>query len=235
MNPREDVFGVYDVRAAFPRIFRDRRDAGARLGWALAHYRGEDPIVLGVPRGGVPVAAEVARALDAELDVAVARKIGAPGQEELAMGAICADGARFTNEELVALIGISEAELDRRAGLEHAEARRREQRFRQGMPPLDPAGRVVIVVDDGLATGATLRATIRSLRARNVRKLVVAVPVGARDSCALIASEADELVCPHRPEPFLAVGLHYESFGQTSDEEVVQIIEEHRRRRAARA
>ncbi len=235
MNQREDLFGLYDPFRLGGRLFRDRTDAGARLAAALDHYRGQNALVLGVPRGGLPVAVEVARRLDADLDVVVARKIGAPGQQELAIGAITADGTRFLNDDLVRLIGVSRPALDRLAETQRAEAQRREERFRRGMAPIESTGRIVIVVDDGLATGATLRATVRALKKRGVKKLVVAVPVGAAESCAKIAAEVDELVCPHKPEPFVAVGLHYEQFGQTSDEEVERILQEHRRQRAVHA
>jgi putative phosphoribosyl transferase len=210
-------------------LFRDRRDAGARLGERLAGYRGRDALVLAIPRGGVPVAEEVARRLDAELDVVVARKLGAPGQPELAIGAVTANGGRFLNDELVGETGAAGAYLERVTAEQMAEARRREERFRGGAAPPRIAGRTVIVVDDGLATGATMRAAVRSVRQRGPARLVVAVPVGSGEACAALAAEADELVCLAIPALFWAVGLHYADFRPTEDAEVEAIL------RAARA
>jgi predicted phosphoribosyltransferase len=233
MNQREDTVGLFDLRRQRRSLFLDRVDAGTQLAHSLQQYRGRHALVLGIPRGGVPVAFEVAKRLDADLDVIVARKIGAPGQEELALGAVTSDGTRFLNRELITLIGVSDATLDRLSEQQRAEAQRREQRFRRGLPPLDPSGRIVILVDDGLATGATLRAAVRSLRQRDVERLVAAVPVGARESCAAVEGEVDDLACPYRPDPFLAVGVHYQTFGQTSDEEVERLLAEHRKQREA--
>jgi putative phosphoribosyl transferase len=204
--------------------FHDRRDAGRRLAARLAPHAGPGTIVLGIPRGGVPVAAEVARALGAELDVVVARKLGAPHNPELAIGAATADGGRWLNEELLGMLGVSPGYLERVTLEEMAEARRREARFRGGRaaPPL--AGRIVILVDDGLATGATMRAAARSVRARGPGRLLVAVPVGAADTVEALRDECDEVVCLACPDPFYAVGLHYVDFGQTSDEEVEMLL-----------
>lgn len=234
MNQREDGIGTYQWGPRRGSLFEDRVDAGARLSDALAQYRGQDALVLGLPRGGVPVASEVARALDADLDVVVARKLGAPFQPELALGAIAADGTRYLNEDLVREVGVSEQELDAIADVQSREAQRREQRFRGGLAPLDPQGRVVIIVDDGLATGATMRAAVRSLGQQSPKKLVVAVPVGALETCTNIGRDVDDIVCLHTPDPFYAVGLHYRDFEQTSDEEVDQILREHRELRARR-
>jgi putative phosphoribosyl transferase len=231
MNQREDTVGLFDPRERRRSLFLDRVDAGSQLAHSLRQYQGRHALVLGIPRGGVPVAFEVAKRLDADLDVIVARKIGAPHQEELALGAITSDGTRFLNHELITQIGISDATLDWLSEQQRAEAQRREERFRRGLPPLDPPGRIVILVDDGLATGATLRAAMRSLRRSQVGRLVVAVPVGAPEACAAVESEVDELVCPHRPDPFLAVGIHYQTFGQTTDEEVERLLAEHREQR----
>lgn len=207
-------------------MFADRIDAGIRLGRALGSYRGTRPLVLGIPRGGLPVAAEVAKALDGELDVIVARKLGSPISPELAVGAVTADGARYLNEEVIADLGVPDAYLDRVTQEKAAEARQREERFRRGRPPLDVAGRTVILVDDGLATGSTMVAAARSLRARHPAKLVIAVPVGPRETCERMEAEADEVVCLQMPEYFLAVGLHYIDFSQTEDEDVERILRE---------
>jgi putative phosphoribosyl transferase len=230
MNQRQDAPGSYDPSRLRPRLFADRAQAGARLADQLGAYKGRGVLVLGVARGGVPVAAEVAKRLAADLDVIVARKIGAPHQQELAVGAITADGTRILNRELIDLLGVSDAALDRLSEQQRDEAIRRERRFRRGTPRLDPNGRIVIVVDDGLATGATMRAAIQSLRVSEVERLIVAVPVGAVESCAQLEPEVDELVCPNRPEPFLAVGTYYRDFAQTSDEEVERLLALHRRR-----
>jgi len=208
--------------------FRDREDAGTRLAERLAAHREANTLVLGIPRGGVPVAAAVARALGAELDILVARKLGAPISPELAIGAVTADGQRFLNESIVRDIGVSSAYLERVTREELAEAARREARFRGGAPPASVAGRTVILVDDGLATGATMIAAARSARARKPAKLVVAVPVGSIDACAALRREADEVVCLATPEPFWAVGVYYEDFGQTGDAEVERLLRDAR-------
>jgi predicted phosphoribosyltransferase len=205
-------------------LFRDRRDAGERLARQLDAYRGTSALVLGIPRGGVPVAAEVARALDADLDVIVARKLGAPMQPELAIGAVTADGGRYLNDDVIRALGIQERYVERATAEQIEEATRRERRFRAGAPVLDARGRTVILVDDGLATGATMRAAARAIRARGPAHLVIAVPVGAPDSCAAMRGEADEVVCLAQPDPFWAVGAHYADFGQTTDEEVERLL-----------
>lgn len=209
--------------------YLDRVDAGARLAKELERYRGGRAVVLGIPRGGVPVAAEVARHLGAELDVIVARKLGAPGHEEFAIGAVTADGERFLNDDAIRGLGITEDYLSLITGRETAEARRREQRFRGARRPLDLRGKIVILVDDGLATGATMRAAARAVRARAPGRLVVAVPVGTVESVAALAEEADEVVCPAQPEPFIAIGLHYANFAQVDDAEVIEILRAHSR------
>lgn len=206
--------------------FRDRRDAGRRLGAALEEaYRGKGVVVLGIPRGGVPVAAEVAQRLDGELDVVVARKLGAPISRELAIGAVTANGGRFLNEALIRELRVPAAYLARVTAEEMAEAHRREARFRGGRSMVSLAGRTVIVVDDGLATGATMRAAVRSVRTQHPATIVVAVPVGAPDACAALRQEADEVVCLSEPEAFHAVGLHYEHFEPIEDSEVQAILE----------
>ncbi len=209
--------------------FRDRVDGGRVLAERLRAYRGKDVLVLGIPRGGVPVAAEVARSLDAELDVLVARKLGAPGQEELAIGAVTANGGEFVNEELVGYLGVSRAYLERVKREQMDDARRREALFRGGRPEERIQGRVVILVDDGLAPGATMRAAARSVRKRRPARLIVAVPVGSREACADLRGEADEVVCARIPAYFGAVGYFYENFQPTEDAEVRRILREHSR------
>lgn len=207
-------------------LFRDRRHAGALLAERLGGYRGKDALVLGIPRGGMPVAAEVARHLDADLDVVVARKLGAPGALELAIGAVTANGGRFLNEELIAELEISEAYLKIVTAKEMAEAQAREERFRGPYSAGQAEGRTAVVVDDGLATGATMRAAVRSVRQKQPARLVVAVPVGSREACRALRAEADELVCLAEPEPFFAVGLYYQHFDPTEDAEVQEILQQ---------
>jgi putative phosphoribosyl transferase len=207
-----------------PRLFRDRRDAGARLAERLERYREQDIVVLGIPRGGVPVAAEVASRLAADLDLVVARKLGAPGRPELAIGAVTANGKRFLNADLLWELGVGERYLADVTARQQTEARQREERFRDGRSPCPIEGRTAIVVDDGLATGATMRAAVRSVRQRRPARLVVAVPVGAREACAALRAEADEVVCLAEPQPFWAVGVHYDHFEPTEDDEVQQLV-----------
>ena len=212
--------------------FRDRDDAGRRLAAHLAGYAGrDDVIVLALPRGGVPVAYPVAHALRAPLDVFLVRKLGVPGHEELAMGAIASGGTRVLNEEVVRALGIPEETIDRVASAERAELARRERAYRGDRPALDVRGRTVIVIDDGLATGASMRAAVQALRRADAARLVVAVPLGAPETCAAFRDEADEVVCAIMPEPFHAVGLWYDDFSQTTDDEVREILA----REAARA
>lgn len=208
-------------------IYRDRVEAGARLAEELERFRSAHPVVLGIPRGGVPVAAEVARRLGSELDVIVARKLGAPGHEELALGAVTADGGRFLNADVVRALRVTDAYLETVTAREMAEAHRREQRFRGTRAPVEPRGRLVILVDDGLATGATMVAAARALRARGPRRVVAAVPVGSGQGVEALAAEVDEVICPRRPEPFVAIGLHYADFSQVEDAEVLKLLEGH--------
>jgi len=231
MIPREDTDGHYERESSRRALFSDRIDAGRQLARALAHVREQRPLVLGIARGGMPVAAEVARALNAELDVVVARKLGAPWQPELALGAVTADGTLCINEALKAVTRVANAELAQIIDIQRAEAVRRERRFRHGRAVSQVEGRTVIVVDDGLATGATMRVVLRMLRKRSPERLIAAVPVGAPETCALIAQEADELVCPHQPDPLYSVGEHYEHFDQTSSEEVERLLREPKPRR----
>lgn len=207
-------------------FFHDRRDAGRELAKELMKYAGRgDVLVLALPRGGVPVGYEVAQALRAPLDVFVVRKLGLPGREELAMGAIASGGTRVLNEEVVSSMRISASTIDAVAREEERELARREQLYRGDRPPADVRGRVVILVDDGLATGSTMRAAVAALRQRNPARIVVAVPVGAAETCQEFAAEADEAICAKAPEEFYAVGMWYEDFSQTSDEEVHELLE----------
>ncbi|VTU19707.1 Putative phosphoribosyl transferasec/MT0597 [Variovorax sp. PBL-H6] len=205
--------------------FKDRYEAGRMLASALEAYRGQsDVVVLALPRGGVPVAWEVARALQASLDVLVVRKLGFPGQEELAMGAIGPGGVRVMSD-VPPMWPVSEAEVQQVIEREQAELARRERLYRGERPPLALTGRVVLLVDDGLATGATMHAAVLAVRAMQAQRIVVAVPVGSREAVQLLNTVADEVVCAHVPEPFRAVGIWYEDFGQTSDEEVRRLLQ----------
>ena len=204
---------------------RDRYDAGRRLASMLAAYaKRPDVVVLGLPRGGVPVAAEVARALDAPLDVFVVRKLGVPGHEELAMGAVASGGVRVLNAEVVEPLGIPAATIDAVAAAEGEILARRERLYRDGRPPPDVRGRTVILVDDGLATGSTMRAAVRALRHQGPARIVVAVPTGSPATCDGLRAEVDEIICAITPQPFHAVGLWYEDFSPTSDEEVRDLL-----------
>lgn len=217
------------------RTFRDRRDAGAALAAELERYRGTDALVLGLPRGGVVTAAEVARKLGAELDVLVSRKLGSPVSAELAIGAVTANGGRFLNDDVIRELNVSEPYIAAVTQVQQVEARRREALFRGDRPRPRMAGRTVILVDDGLATGATMRAAVRAARQEGPARLVVAVPVGSREACAALRGEADEVVCLYEPEYFGAVGSWYEHFEQTEDGEVVQLLDEFRAAARSRA
>jgi uncharacterized protein (TIGR00369 family) len=209
--------------------FRDRSDAGHRLARRLEFLRGADVVVLGLPRGGVPVAAEVARALGAPLDVIVVRKLGVPAQPELGLGAIGESGARVINSEVVRYAEVSEAEIAQVELKERAELQRRAQRFRGDVPHESLAGRTAVIVDDGIATGSTARAACQVARALGAAQVVLAVPVAPPSADRAMRGDADEVVCLEMPERFLAIGEWYEDFAQTSDEEVVGLL------RAARA
>lgn len=206
-------------------MFRDRREAGQLLATALSRYAGRpDVVVLALPRGGVPVAYEVAQALGAPLDVFLVRKLGVPGHEELAMGAVATPGVRVLNEEVVRGLGIPARMIEAVAAREQAELARRERLYRGDRPPVDVHGRTVILVDDGLATGASIHAAIQALRQRQPARIVVAVPVAAPDRCEALKDQVDDVVCAVTPEPFHAVGLWYDDFSQTTDDEVRELL-----------
>src|SRR5213596_2420047 len=205
--------------------FPNRAEAGRMLAEKLVKYAGRnDVIVLGLPRGGVPVAYEVAKRLGALLDVFIVRKLGVPGFEELAAGAIASGGVRVLNEDVMRAIPHADEAINAITARETAELERREQIYREGRPPPELRDRIVILVDDGLATGATMRAAVKALRERGAAKIVVAVPVGPPDTCRELAQEADEVVCASEPEFFQAVGQYYEDFSQTSDDEVRDLL-----------
>ncbi len=194
--------------------FLDRTDAGRRLAQHLAHLRGHDVVVLGIPRGGVPVAAEVASALGAPLDVVIVRKLGTPGQPELGLGAIGEEGVRVVNDDIVRLTGVTERDIERVEERERLELERRARRFRGDRPPVPVAGRVVVVVDDGIATGSTARAACRIVRARGATRVVLAVPVAPPGWTGEFSDEADELIAVETPAGFHAVGQWYRDFRQ---------------------
>ncbi len=205
--------------------FRDRYEAGRRLAQHLTGYAGRpDVLVLGLPRGGVPVAAEVATALAVPLDVFLVRKLGVPGYEELAMGAVATGGVRVLNDSVARGLGIPADSIDTATAREQEELARRERLYRGDAPPPEVRDRVVLLVDDGLATGSTMHAAIRALRAMRPAGIVVAAPVGAPEACARLRSEADDVVCAITPSEFRAVGLWYEEFSQTTDEEVQHLL-----------
>lgn len=207
--------------------FADRSDAGRKLASALGRYRrASDLLVLGIPRGGVPVAFEVAAALDAPLDVFTVRKLGTPGHPELAIGAVATGGIVVLNEALARALAIPRDTLEALIGREADELARRERAYRSQRPPPDVRGHTVIVVDDGLATGASMLAAVRAIRKQEPARIVVAVPIASRDTCDRVREDVDDLVCLLTPEPFFAVGLWYEDFSQTTDDEVRELLAE---------
>jgi len=204
--------------------FRDRVDAGRQLAGALLHHRGTGALVLGLPRGGVPVAAEVATALDAELDVLVVRKLGVPGHEELAMGAVAGGGLRVLNTDVLGRLGLADGVLEAATERAAAAVADRERAYRGDRPPLFLQGRRVLLVDDGLATGATMRVAVRAVTGGGASPVVVAVPVAPSSACEALRALADEVVCLHTPSAFLAVGAWYDDFSETSDDEVRSLL-----------
>jgi putative phosphoribosyl transferase len=212
-------------------IYRDRIEAGKRLAEHLKDYANRhDVLVLALPRGGVPVASEVANALHAPLDIFLVRKLGVPGQEELAMGAIATGGVRVLNEDVVGYLDIPGEVIDAVVEDEERELERRERLYRDNRPPPDVRERTVILVDDGLATGSTMRAAAAALRKQQPARIVVAVPVSAAETCDEFRMEVDEIICAAMPEPFQGVGLWYEDFSQTTDQEVRDLLEKSARR-----
>jgi predicted phosphoribosyltransferase len=208
--------------------FANRREAGAELAAKLKRYAGRnDVVVLALPRGGVPVAYEVAEALDAALDIFLVRKLGMPGHREYAIGAIASGGVRILSEDVVRAYGVPAEAIETIAREEQAELERREREYRQGAPLINLRDRNVIVVDDGLATGSTMRAAVQAVRQHQPARVIVAVPVGAPESCNELADVADETVCAHTPEPFRAVGLWYRDFSETTDDEVRSLLRQH--------
>jgi putative phosphoribosyl transferase len=204
--------------------FVDRVDAGRRLAQALLHHRGTDALVLGLPRGGVPVAAEVATALDAELDVLVVRKLGVPGHEELAMGAVAGGGLRVLNDDVLSRLRLPDDAVERATTAAAQQVAERERAYRGERPPPRLLGRRVLVVDDGIATGATMRVAVRAVAAAGASPVVVAVPVAPPQACEALRAVADEVVCLRTPSSFVAVGAWYDDFSETSDDEVREAL-----------
>jgi putative phosphoribosyl transferase len=219
---------LYRTRRSFvvPPYFRDRTDAGRHLAAALTEYADQpDLLILALPRGGVPVAFEVARALHAPLDVFLVRKLGFPGHEEFAMGAIASGGVRILDGEVLRMFNVPVDLIERVTEIEQRELERREKEYRDDRPPPHVEGHTVILIDDGLATGSTMRAAVAALRKEGANKIVVAVPVAPPETCEALRELADDIVCAITPEPFRAVGIWYADFSQTSDDEVRELIE----------
>jgi putative phosphoribosyl transferase len=224
MQGLRDAF-VRPLRGRVLRPLHDRADAGRQLAATLSAYAGrQDVLVLGLPRGGVPVAYEIAKALHAPLDIFVVRKLGVPGQEELAFGALASDGMRVLNDEIVHALALADDEIETVVAREQREIERRERTYRGDRPLFDVQGKTVILVDDGVATGATLRAALAALRARKPAKIIAAVGVAPVETCETLAAEVDELVCLLKPDPFWAVGLWFADFSPTTDEEVRTLL-----------
>jgi len=208
-------------------LYRDRTEAGQILSRRLRSLvLDSNPLVLALPRGGVPVAFEIAQALHADLDIFLVRKIGVPGQEELAMGAIASGGTRVLNESLIRQMGISPTVIERVTAHEVKEIERRERLYRGGRPALPSKGRTVILVDDGLATGASMLAAVRAVQAQEPQRMIVAVPIASRPACEEFRQYVDDVICAETPEPFYAVGAWYEDFSQISDAEVQRLLQQ---------
>jgi predicted phosphoribosyltransferase len=217
---------MFQMQQEDERLFKDRRDAGRQLATKLTQYAGrDDVVVLALPRGGVPVAHEIAEKLNAPLDVFIVRKLGVPAYEELAMGAIASGGVRVLNDEVIRKLRITPEMIESVAGDEERELTRREIQYRGDRAPVEASGKIVILVDDGLATGASMRAGVRALRQYHPAKIIVAVPVGAPETCKQFENEADEGVCGKTPSNFAAVGAWYLDFRQTTDEEVSEFLD----------
>lgn len=214
--------------------FRDRREAGQELAERLAPLHEADPIVIALPRGGLPVGYEIARALDAPLEIWVVRKLGAPMQPELGLGAIAEDGALYVDDSLVSTLGVSEPELQRVLARESAEVERRIVRYREGRPRVQVEGRTVILVDDGIATGGTVHAAARSIRGQRPARLILAVPVAATQSLSQLADEVDEVVCLTPTPDLFAIGAWYDDFRQLEDEDVLELLRRRREEQPAR-
>jgi putative phosphoribosyl transferase len=211
-------------------VFADRAEAGRHLAAALSDFTGRaDVLVLALPRGGVPVGFEVARALDVPLDVFIVRKLGVPGHEEFAMGAIASGGVQLVDDAVVRQLGLNDRDIQRIAAAERRELERRARRYRGDRPLPDIASRTVILVDDGLATGSSMRVAVAALRQEHPSRIVAAVPIAPPETCDALRREADDVVCAVTPEPFYAVGVWYEDFRQTTDEEVHDLMERARR------
>ncbi len=209
------------------RVFADRREAGRELGRLLTRaVQPGEAIVLALPRGGVPVAYEIARALDIPLDVFLVRKLGTPGHPELAMGAIASGGIRVLNEDVVQALNVPQRQIDAVAEQEQRELERRDAAYRQGRSVPELTNRTVILVDDGLATGSTMKAAVQAVKQQQPKRIIVAVPVGALETCRMLGDMADEVICARTPQPFSAVGQWYRDFTQTSDDEVMSLLEE---------
>jgi predicted phosphoribosyltransferase len=233
--PRVDDDGSWIPEGPVHLPFNDRVEAGRELAARLARLRGPDVVVLGLPRGGVPVAAEVARALEAPLDIIVVRKLGLPEQPELAMGAVGEGGVRILDEDLVRAVGVTRDELDAVEARERRELDRRASAYRGGLAPIPVAGRVAVVVDDGIATGATARVACRIARAHGARRVVFGAPVGPSSTVRRLGEVADEVVCPATPGAFFAIGQFYRDFRPTTDAEVTAILAAARARQSGAA
>ncbi len=228
-GPR-DLAGRWQPRDTDPIVFHDRIDAGTKLAHSLGEYRGRQPVVLGLPRGGVVVGAPIAADLSCPLDIIVVRKLGAPGRSELGVGAIAEHGVRVLNDDLIRYLRVKDDHLTAVEDQERVELGRRVERYRRGRPEVDLKGRVAIVVDDGLATGYTARAAVLAARARRAGEIVLAIPVGAEDTVTALEGLADRVVVLTVPKDFRAVGFWYQNFTQTSDKEVLAALESARRR-----
>jgi len=205
--------------------FRNRIEAGQRLAALLQEYKGQDIVVVAIPRGGVVLGYEVALELEAPLDIVIPRKIGAPGNPEFAIGSVTEDGARVLNKETVDMLGVSREYLERTTEEEIAEIKRRVTTYRRGAEPENVAGKTVIIVDDGLATGVTMRAAVASMRKRGASRIVVAVPVAPPDTVRELSKDVDRVICPVVYEPFYAIGQFYDDFSQVEDDEVIRLLE----------